>query len=184
MVDPNPLVNSGGIATLRAAGIHVDVIDGDEAQQAHDLTRDFVAHITRTNQETTSSQSPQAPWGGALAHEAEIAAQIVQTAARLCVSLEQRMRSQETTAAQANSLGVTVSADAMKQGIGVRKQDETPLTAADLAIQAVASLVLSGRMPMDGFMAEEDAEEITRDALLADTVLQLVQVHGCFVAYV
>ena len=45
MVDPNPLVNSGGIARLVGAGIEVDVMDGEEAQLCADLNVEFIARI-------------------------------------------------------------------------------------------------------------------------------------------
>jgi len=46
MVDPNPLVNAGGIARLVDAGITVDLMDGEEADLCRHLNADFIARIT------------------------------------------------------------------------------------------------------------------------------------------
>jgi len=46
MPDPNPLVNSEGIAHLRSHGIPVDIMDGEQAQEARAITADFVKRIT------------------------------------------------------------------------------------------------------------------------------------------
>ncbi len=42
--DPNPLVDGGGFARLRGAG--VEVVDGVLAEEAHDLNRAFERHVT------------------------------------------------------------------------------------------------------------------------------------------
>ncbi len=43
--DPNPLVASSGLATLRSAGITVAVMDGDERQSCYDLNLEFMARM-------------------------------------------------------------------------------------------------------------------------------------------
>lgn len=70
MPDPNPLVNSEGIARLRSNGIPVDVMDGDEAQEARDITADFVERITApASAAGTAPDGKEADgaWGGELA---------------------------------------------------------------------------------------------------------------------
>jgi len=69
MPDPNPLVNSEGIARLRSNGIPVDVMDGDEAQEARDITADFVERITApASAAGTAPDGKEADgaWGGEL----------------------------------------------------------------------------------------------------------------------
>ena len=44
--DPNPLVDGGGVATLRAAGVEVDV--GCEEEACFDINREFMERIQST----------------------------------------------------------------------------------------------------------------------------------------
>lgn len=55
--DPNPLVASEGIATLRRAGIAVAVMDGAEREEAYQLNADFMA---RMQEEATRSAAAAA----------------------------------------------------------------------------------------------------------------------------
>eukprot|EP00200_Dunaliella_tertiolecta_P006447 CAMPEP_0202340772 /NCGR_PEP_ID=MMETSP1126-20121109/2072_1 /ASSEMBLY_ACC=CAM_ASM_000457 /TAXON_ID=3047 /ORGANISM="Dunaliella tertiolecta, Strain CCMP1320" /LENGTH=215 /DNA_ID=CAMNT_0048931533 /DNA_START=56 /DNA_END=703 /DNA_ORIENTATION=+ len=54
--DPNPLVASEGIATLRKAGIQVDLMDGHEQAQAFDLNPEF---MERMKAEALAAAGPQ-----------------------------------------------------------------------------------------------------------------------------
>ncbi|KAF5828751.1 cytidine deaminase-like protein [Dunaliella salina] len=54
--DPNPLVASEGIATLRKAGIQVDLMDGHEQAQANDLNPEF---MERMRAEALAAVRPQ-----------------------------------------------------------------------------------------------------------------------------
>jgi pyrimidine deaminase RibD-like protein len=44
-VDPNPLVDGGGVSLLRAAGIEVVAIDGAEAEEAAGLNPEFMKRM-------------------------------------------------------------------------------------------------------------------------------------------
>jgi pyrimidine deaminase RibD-like protein len=43
--DPNPLVNSSGLATLRKAGIQVAVMDGEEREACYRLNAEFMQRM-------------------------------------------------------------------------------------------------------------------------------------------
>ena len=47
VVDPNPLVGGSGLARLRAAGVAVDLADGDEAEAARELNIGFFSRMQR-----------------------------------------------------------------------------------------------------------------------------------------
>ena len=44
-MDPNPLVDGGGVSLLRAAGIEVAAIDGPEAEEAAALNPEFMERM-------------------------------------------------------------------------------------------------------------------------------------------
>ena len=84
MRDPNPLVNSQGIATLQSNAVRVDVMDGPQAQQARELTADFVERITAPAPATPAAAvSDEADkWGGELAPLLDKAIDVVQQGLR------------------------------------------------------------------------------------------------------
>lgn len=43
--DPNPLVAGGGLATLRDAGVEVEVMDGPEREACYEINRDFMERM-------------------------------------------------------------------------------------------------------------------------------------------
>lgn len=59
--DPNPLVDGGGVATLRAAGIEVDV--GCEEEACYDINREFMERMAA--QARPASSTPHAGGGSA-----------------------------------------------------------------------------------------------------------------------
>lgn len=84
MVDPNPLVNSEGIATLQRAGIAVDVVQGAEADRAKDLIADFVERILGG----WSAPPPVADWAGRMTRDAAEAAAAGQAAFAVMLRLQ------------------------------------------------------------------------------------------------
>ena len=44
-MDPNPLVDGGGVSLLRAAGIEVIAIDGNEREEAEGLNPEFMRRM-------------------------------------------------------------------------------------------------------------------------------------------
>ena len=100
----------------------------------------------------------EAAWGGDLAAEAAAAAEMVQRATDLCLTLAADL---ETAA---GSLDKTMSAGEMQKGISLIKAgDSTPVSAADFAIQGLVSEALAQSFPQDRFMGEEDAESLRED---------------------
>jgi 3'(2'), 5'-bisphosphate nucleotidase len=79
--------------------------------------------------------------------------------------------------ADACRLGQRVQADVAGGGRSVAKDDRSPVTIADLAIQAVIAHRLAARFPGDALLAEEESEIIIREPALADSVLELAR-HG------
>jgi 3'(2'), 5'-bisphosphate nucleotidase len=77
--------------------------------------------------------------------------------------------------ADACRLGQRVQADVAGGGRSVAKDDRSPVTIADLAIQAVIAHRLAARYPGDALVAEEESEIIIREPALADSVLELAR---------
>lgn len=106
-------------------------------------------------------------WGGDLAAEAGTAADLVCTAVRLCLQVQQEL----AIARGDDSLGTTVSSSSAAKGSGSSdvKVDGTPVTAADFAIQAYIASQLAVKFPQDRFLGEEDATDLREDATLLQT---------------
>jgi 3'(2'), 5'-bisphosphate nucleotidase len=77
--------------------------------------------------------------------------------------------------AEACRLGRRVQADVVAGGSAVAKDDRSPVTVADLAIQAVIAHRLAARFPSDALLAEEESGTIARAPKLADSVLELAR---------
>jgi 3'(2'), 5'-bisphosphate nucleotidase len=77
--------------------------------------------------------------------------------------------------ADACRLGQRVQADVAAGGRSVAKDDRSPVTIADLAIQAVIAHRLAARFPSDALLAEEESEIIIREPSLGDSVLELAR---------
>ncbi len=88
-------------------------------------------------------------------------------------------RSERDTAiavvAEACELGRTVQGAIAATDDRVMKDDRSPVTVADLAIQAVVSRRLAERFPQDALLAEESAEMLDRSPEVAERVLNLVR---------
>jgi 3'(2'), 5'-bisphosphate nucleotidase len=76
---------------------------------------------------------------------------------------------------EACDLGRAVQADVVAGARSVAKDDRSPVTIADLAIQAVIAHRLAARFPSDALLAEEESEIITREPALGESVLELVR---------
>jgi HAL2 family 3'(2'),5'-bisphosphate nucleotidase len=76
--------------------------------------------------------------------------------------------------AHACTIGHRVQADIAAAGGATTKDDRSPVTVADLAIQAVVSHRLAELYPDHALLAEEEAETLRRDPTLAERVLGLV----------
>jgi 3'(2'), 5'-bisphosphate nucleotidase len=77
--------------------------------------------------------------------------------------------------AEACLIGRRVQADISAAGGSVTKGDRSPVTVADLAIQAVVSHRLRRLFPDHTLLAEEEAETLRRQPELASRVLELVR---------
>jgi 3'(2'), 5'-bisphosphate nucleotidase len=77
--------------------------------------------------------------------------------------------------AEACAIGRRVQADIPAAGGSVTKDDRSPVTVADLAVQAVVSHRLSRLFPDHALLAEEEAETLQRQPELASRVLELVR---------
>ena len=77
--------------------------------------------------------------------------------------------------AEACRLARRAQADVAAGGSAVAKDDRSPVTVADLAIQAVIAHRLAARFPSDALLAEEESGTIVRAPKLADSVLELAR---------
>ena len=90
-------------------------------------------------------------------HELEIAIAVAQTAAHI---------SREVLAA--------AQADATPGTFDLIKDDLSPVTVADFAIQALLTRTLCNAFPNDGFIGEESADELRQNPKLASLVLAIL----------
>ncbi|MCU0302431.1 MAG: 3'(2'),5'-bisphosphate nucleotidase [Thermoanaerobaculales bacterium] len=77
--------------------------------------------------------------------------------------------------AEACTLTRRVQAEIVSSGESLAKGDRSPVTVADLAVQALAGSRLTGRFPDDGLLAEEDSAPLAASPTLAARVLELVR---------
>lgn len=59
--DPNPLVAEQGIATVRSAGIEVEMMDGAEREACYSINQDFMERMQAQAlaQQQAAAQAPQ-----------------------------------------------------------------------------------------------------------------------------
>ncbi|KAG8468532.1 hypothetical protein KFE25_013615 [Diacronema lutheri] len=96
--------------------------------------------------------------------EAAAAIALVDRAVRLCLELSAEM---QTVASDAPGVEMTSEQLASTKGLSSLKAgDNTPVTAADFAIQAFISSALAKFFPDDAFMGEEDSADLRADASL------------------
>lgn len=110
-------------------------------------------------------------WGGELSVEVARSAEVMQCCVRLCLDIQESMavaRGEEAT------LGTGVSSSNAGASMSV-KDDNTPVTAADFAIQGFVSLALKEAFPEDSFMGEEDATDLRNDAALLAKSLEMAR---------
>lgn len=69
--DPNPLVASEGIATLRRAGIAVAVMDGPEREEAYQINADFMARMQEEASRAAAAAAGAAEAAGAASGQAQ-----------------------------------------------------------------------------------------------------------------
>ena len=60
MQDPNPLVGGGGLATLRAAGVEVALMDGPEAEGCLEINAEFMERMRGTAAKAAAEQAAAA----------------------------------------------------------------------------------------------------------------------------
>ncbi len=78
-------------------------------------------------------------------------------------------------AAEACRLGRKVQTEVVAAADALTKGDRSPVTMADLAIQAVVSARLAGRWPGDPLLAEEDTDALEGNPEMAAKVLDLAR---------
>ena len=111
-----------------------------------------------------------AAWGGDLASEVEFAVSVVQRAMRLCNALACEMAIVEADPTG----GKTMDACDTTAGVSfIKPGDDTPVTAADFAIQGMIAGLLRMQFPNDRFMGEEDAADLRADPALCSLAMRL-----------
>lgn len=60
----------------------------------------------------------------------------------------------------------------------IEKDDLSPVTVGDFAIQALLAATLRAAFPADGFVGEEDAAEVRTNPALLDRIWDLLEKHG------
>ena len=94
---------------------------------------------------------------------------------QLCNALACEMKVVEASATG----GKTMDACDTTAGVSIIKPgDDTPVTAADFAIQGMVSGLLRMQFPNDRFMGEEDAAELRADADLCALAQRLCAEHS------
>jgi 3'(2'), 5'-bisphosphate nucleotidase len=101
----------------------------------------------------------------------------VTTAASTSTRLDVERPFAIASVAAASRLCRDVRADFTPSSEATSKADRSPVTVADLAAQALVSLLLADAFPGDGLMGEEDAAPLRASAELAEAVLERVRAH-------
>ena len=123
--------------------------------------------------ETAGPNDPA--WGGDLAAEATAAVNAVQRAMQLCNALRCEMQTVEANPTSGKTMDVCDT----QAGVSfIKPGDDTPVTAADFAIQGLVAAALKDLFPADRFMGEEDAGDLRGDAALRSLALRLCNEHG------
>ena len=118
---------------------------------------------------------PNPAWGGDLAAEATAAVNAVQRAMQLCNALRCEMQTVEANPTSGKTMDVCDT----QAGVSfIKPGDDTPVTAADFAIQGLVAAALKDLFPADRFMGEEDAGDLRGDAALRSLALRLCNEHG------
>lgn len=122
-------------------------------------SREFVeALINAARQE--SRERVAAMYG----REAAAASALVNRAVQLCLDLSAEMQT-----VRSDAPGTEMTAAQLEggtKGLSSLKDDNSPVTAADFAIQAIISSALTKWFPDDAFMGEEDSTDLRADANL------------------
>mmetsp|Transcript_9391 Transcript_9391/g.21265 ORF Transcript_9391/g.21265 Transcript_9391/m.21265 type:complete len:241 (-) Transcript_9391:349-1071(-) len=132
------------------------------------------ASQTTATRKAAVTPSAAEPWVGAYEAEVSYGTDLVQEAVALCFEIQNQM----AVAKGDTSLGAkldTSAAGVGSSGVAVVKGDQTPVTAADFAIQGFISDALKEAFPNDLFMGEEDGAELRADPALCGQALDLAR---------
>mmetsp|Transcript_19673 Transcript_19673/g.61900 ORF Transcript_19673/g.61900 Transcript_19673/m.61900 type:complete len:422 (+) Transcript_19673:48-1313(+) len=110
-------------------------------------------------------------WGGAQAEAIREVAMVMQCAVRLCLDIEESM----AVARGETTFGTEVEETVATAGSALVKGDQTPVTAADFAIQGFVSWALQRRFPDDLLMGEEDSSGLVEDEALLRTAHEMAR---------
>ena len=113
-----------------------------------------------------SLSSHSSSFGGILREEATFAVDIVTEAVKLCREVQSSLA---TAKDQADSLGTSLKTS--DDQTSTQKADDTPVTAADFAIQGYFAARLKEKFPKDYFLGEEDASSLRNDPVLLGTLI-------------
>ena len=137
------------------------------------LLRHHCARKRKTNR-SDHTLSSSSCFGGILEDEAQFAVSIVTEAVKLCRDVQASLA---TAKDQAGSLGATLQSS--NGETSSQKADDTPVTAADFAIQGYFAAKLKERFPQDSFLGEEDASILRKDDILLDKAIGFARkLHG------
>jgi hypothetical protein len=112
---------------------------GSEADEARSINADFIQRIVGPVSAPSAEPAAVPAWGGDWTEEVAVAADLTQRALAMCKHVQ-----------------ASLAGDGRDELMRL-KGDMTPVTAADLAVQALVSLALARRFPGDVLVAEEDA---------------------------
>ena len=95
---------------------------------------------------------------------------IVTEAVKLCREVQSSLA---TAKDQADSLGTSLKTS--DDQTSTQKADDTPVTAADFAIQGYFAARLKEKFPKDYFLGEEDASSLRNDPVLLGTAIDFAK---------
>jgi len=153
--------------TLHRNGIHLDslVLEdqflGNLKYSDTETSQIWINNIKARLVPKLRSAPPHAP----LSHELDVAIDAVQRAAHVIRSLQQILLNPKS------QHPINRILEASPHSISSSKTDNTPVTVADFAIQALIIDSLSAAFPLDLFIAEEDSSVVRSDPAVREAVL-------------
>lgn len=175
-VGQNGNANNAIVWSMHRDGVQLDCIELEDMylgkkKYSDAETAEKWAEMLQKRATALLSPCSQPPFGdgGDLQMELNAAIAAVQRASFMSRSIQRKVLFAESNDESERTGAPTVGG---KFTGSICKEDKSPVTIADFAVQAIVIDALSNAFPRDKFIAEEDAEALRTDDRIRDAVLQ------------